>query len=60
MTKLKLEYFETKLKSASAKRKIKTQSNIFSSLEFDFFRVQLKLSIRIRQLVTNTVLNITY
>jgi len=38
-----------KVRLSVQKRKIQTDKNIFASLEFDFFRVQLKFAFRIRR-----------
>jgi len=49
LTKLELEYLKS---GFNAKKKdINTNENFFASLEFDYFRVQLKFAFRIRLLV---------
>jgi len=45
-TKLKLEYLKSGFRYK--KKDISTDEKMFSTLEFDFFRVQLKFAFRIR------------
>jgi len=47
LIKLKLECLRSGFKCKNRKRK--TYTNFFASLEFDFFRVQLKFAFRIRR-----------
>jgi len=46
LTKLKLEYLKFGFKCKKERKK--QRRKLFASLEFDFFRVQLKLALRIR------------